>query len=77
MHGAVERLLADALGGQRDEVVIADKVWTPSAEEGAAQLARTVDWSAAASTSCRSITWWPGPRTCRCSRSPGTGGWSA
>ena len=28
----------------RDQVVIADKIWTPSAEEGAAQLARAVDW---------------------------------
>ena len=44
MYGEAERLLSDALGGQRDQVVIADKVWTPSAEEGAAQLARAEDW---------------------------------
>jgi hypothetical protein len=44
MYGAAERLLAGALGGQRDRVVIADKVWTPSAEEGVAQLSRAVDW---------------------------------
>jgi diketogulonate reductase-like aldo/keto reductase len=44
MYGEAERLLAEALGDQRDQVAIADKVWTPSAEAGAAQLARTVDW---------------------------------
>ena len=44
MYGDAERLLADALDGQRDQVVIADKIWTPSAEEGAAQLARAVAW---------------------------------
>jgi len=44
MYGDAERLLADALGGQRDRAVIADKVWTRSSEEGAAQLARAVDW---------------------------------
>jgi len=44
MYGAAERLLAGALGGQRDQAVIADKIWTPSAAAGAAQLARAVDW---------------------------------
>jgi aryl-alcohol dehydrogenase-like predicted oxidoreductase len=44
MYGAAERLLADALAGTRDRVVVADKVWTSSREEGAAQLARAVDW---------------------------------
>jgi aryl-alcohol dehydrogenase-like predicted oxidoreductase len=44
MYGAAERLLADALDGERDQVVIADKVWTPSPEEGRAQLARAVQW---------------------------------
>ena len=44
MYGAAERLLADALDGQRDQVLIADKVWTPSPQEGAAQLARAVQW---------------------------------
>jgi aryl-alcohol dehydrogenase-like predicted oxidoreductase len=44
MYGAAERLLSDALDGQRDQVFVADKVWTPSAEEGAAQLSRAVDW---------------------------------
>jgi aryl-alcohol dehydrogenase-like predicted oxidoreductase len=44
MYGDAERLLADALGGRRDEVLIADKVWTSSPEEGAAQLARAAAW---------------------------------
>ena len=60
MYGGAERLLAEALdgtddpdgtdnvggpgGGRRGEVVVADKVWTPSAEEGVAQLARAVAW---------------------------------
>ena len=44
MYGDAERLLAGALEGQRDLVVIADKIWTPFPEEGAAQLARAVSW---------------------------------
>jgi len=44
MYGEAERLLAHALGGQRGQVLIADKIWTPSAQEGAAQLARAVAW---------------------------------
>ena len=44
MYGDAERLLAGALDGRRDEVFIADKIWTPSAQEGAAQLARAVAW---------------------------------
>jgi diketogulonate reductase-like aldo/keto reductase len=44
MYGGAERLLADAVDGKRDQVVIADKVWTPSPQEGVAQLARAVDW---------------------------------
>jgi len=44
MYGAAERLLSEALDGQRAQVFIADKVWTPSAEEGAAQLSRAADW---------------------------------
>jgi len=42
MYGEAERLLAGTLDGQRDQVLIADKIWTPSAQEGAAQLARAV-----------------------------------
>jgi aryl-alcohol dehydrogenase-like predicted oxidoreductase len=44
MYGDAERLLAGGLGGQRDQVIIADKIWTPSPEQGAAQLARALDW---------------------------------
>jgi diketogulonate reductase-like aldo/keto reductase len=44
MYGDAEPLLADALDGQRDQAFIADKIWTPSPEEGVAQLARAVDW---------------------------------
>jgi aryl-alcohol dehydrogenase-like predicted oxidoreductase len=44
MYGGAERLLADALDGRRDHVVIADKIWTASAEEGEEQLSRAVDW---------------------------------
>ena len=44
MYGDAERLLAGALGGRRDQGVIADKIWTPSEQEGAAQLARAVAW---------------------------------
>src|ERR1700753_4424722 len=44
MYGAAERLLSDALDGYRGQVFIADKVWTPSAQEGAAQLARAGGW---------------------------------
>jgi aryl-alcohol dehydrogenase-like predicted oxidoreductase len=44
MYGEAERLLAEGLGAKRDQVIIADKVWTPSPEQGAAQLARAVDW---------------------------------
>ncbi|HEX3312272.1 MAG TPA: aldo/keto reductase, partial [Streptosporangiaceae bacterium] len=44
MYGEAERLLAGALGGQRGQVLIADKIWTPSEEEGEVQLARAAAW---------------------------------
>jgi aryl-alcohol dehydrogenase-like predicted oxidoreductase len=44
MYGDAERLLAGAPGGRRGEVFIAGKIWTPSAPEGAAQLARAAGW---------------------------------
>ena len=44
MYGDAERLLGAALAGRRDQVVVADKIWTPSAQEGVAQLDRAVDW---------------------------------
>ena len=77
MYGAAERLLADALDGERDQVVIADKVWTRSPKRAGPSSPARSNGTAAGSTSCRSTTWWPGPRTCRCSKPPGTRGWSA
>jgi diketogulonate reductase-like aldo/keto reductase len=44
MYGDAERLLSAALDGHRDQVFVADKIWTPSAEQGQAQLARAVNW---------------------------------
>jgi aryl-alcohol dehydrogenase-like predicted oxidoreductase len=44
MYGAAERLLSDVIDGHRGQVFIADKVWTPSEQEGTAQLSRAVDW---------------------------------
>jgi aryl-alcohol dehydrogenase-like predicted oxidoreductase len=44
MYGDAERLLGAALAGRREQVVVADKIWTPSAREGVAQLDRAVDW---------------------------------
>ena len=44
MYGGAGRLLAAALDGQRGQVPIAGKIWTPSAQEGAAQLGRAVAW---------------------------------
>jgi aryl-alcohol dehydrogenase-like predicted oxidoreductase len=44
MYGDAERLLGIAIAGKRDQVVVADKIWTPSPQEGAAQLDRAVDW---------------------------------
>ena len=40
MYGEAEQLLSDALGGHREQVFVADKVWTPSAADGAAQLSQ-------------------------------------
>jgi diketogulonate reductase-like aldo/keto reductase len=37
-------LLAEALHGRRERVLVADKVWTPSPAEGAAQLERMLGW---------------------------------
>src|ERR1700751_212545 len=63
MYGDAERLLAGALDGQRDQVVVADKIWTPSAQEGAAQLARAVDWygGAGALLQIHTLVSWPAP----------------
>ena len=77
MYGETERLLADALDGQRGQVLIAAKSGPrPRRRARCSWLARRPG-TAAGSTLCRSTTSWPGLRTCRCSRRPGTAGRSA
>lgn len=44
MYGEAERVLAAALEGRRDQAIVATKVWTPSREEGRAQIAAALDW---------------------------------
>ena len=66
MYGDAERLLAEGLGAKRDQVIIADKIWTRSRNRARRNSPARWTGTAAASTSCRSTTWWPGPRTCRC-----------
>ena len=44
MYGKSERVLAAAVAQHRDHVIIADKVWTSSAADGRAQIARALDW---------------------------------
>lgn len=44
MYGQSPRVLADALQGVRDRVLVADKVWTPSAATGQQQARRSVAW---------------------------------
>ena len=46
MYGASELVLAKALVGRRENVIVADKVWTESAKEGKAQIARALEWYA-------------------------------
>lgn len=44
MYGAAERLLGQALNGRRQRALVATKIWTPSAEEGARQAERALAW---------------------------------
>lgn len=44
MYGRAEAILSRALGDRRAEAFVATKVWTPSADEGRAQLDRAVGW---------------------------------
>jgi aryl-alcohol dehydrogenase-like predicted oxidoreductase len=44
MYGRSEELLGDALNGRREQALIATKIWTPSAEEGARQAERALGW---------------------------------
>ena len=63
MYGDAERLLADALDGRRDEVFIADKIWTRPRRKARRNWPARWTGTAAGSTSCRSTTSCPGPRT--------------
>jgi aryl-alcohol dehydrogenase-like predicted oxidoreductase len=42
MYGEAERVLGQAVGDRRNQVMIATKVWTASAQEGQAQVARAL-----------------------------------
>jgi aryl-alcohol dehydrogenase-like predicted oxidoreductase len=44
MYGEAERVLGAALTGCRDQVLVADKVWTSSASEGREQIRRALQW---------------------------------
>jgi aryl-alcohol dehydrogenase-like predicted oxidoreductase len=44
MYGRSEAALARALEGIRDRVLVATKIWTPSAAEGRAQAERALGW---------------------------------
>ncbi|HEX7099370.1 MAG TPA: aldo/keto reductase [Acidimicrobiia bacterium] len=44
MYGRAEQILARALEGKRDRAFVATKVWTPSPEEGRAQVRRVLEW---------------------------------
>lgn len=44
MYGEAERVLADTVRDRRDQVIIADKVWTSSADEGRAQIDQALRW---------------------------------
>jgi len=44
MYGESERVLAGALGDRREQAVVATKVWTPDADEGARQIERALAW---------------------------------
>lgn len=44
MYGESEDVLAGAIAGRRDAVLVADKVWTPDAAEGRHQMARALGW---------------------------------
>ena len=44
MYGRAEEVLAWALGPRREHVLVATKVWTPDAVEGARQVVQALDW---------------------------------
>jgi aryl-alcohol dehydrogenase-like predicted oxidoreductase len=44
MYGESERVLGGALQGRREQVMVATKIWTPSANEGRAQAQRALQF---------------------------------
>ncbi|MFB3739734.1 MAG: aldo/keto reductase [Candidatus Velamenicoccus archaeovorus] len=44
MYGRAEEVLGEALGDRRRDAFVATKVWTPSVDEGRAQLERQLGW---------------------------------
>ena len=44
MYGAAQRVLSRALQGRRERALVADKVWTPSVDEGRQQIDRALEW---------------------------------
>jgi diketogulonate reductase-like aldo/keto reductase len=44
MYGGAERALGTALGGRRDEAIVATKIWARSVDEGREQLRRQLEW---------------------------------
>jgi aryl-alcohol dehydrogenase-like predicted oxidoreductase len=44
MYGEAERVLGGALGEVRERVLVADKVWARSADEGREQVRRALEW---------------------------------
>jgi aryl-alcohol dehydrogenase-like predicted oxidoreductase len=44
MYGAAERTLARALGSQRDQAIVATKIWTPDPAEARRQYADQLEW---------------------------------
>lgn len=44
MYGEAERVLGKAIAQRREQVLIATKIWTPSAQEGRAQAARALQF---------------------------------
>ena len=44
MYGRAEEVLGRALRARRDQVLVATKIWTPSAEEGEHQVEQALGW---------------------------------
>src|SRR4051812_19884254 len=44
MYGDAQDVLSQAVRARREDVLIADKVWTPSPREAQAQIRRSLDW---------------------------------